>query len=141
MEDTRGWAIAQGTTGDDLPLLVRIKRYEDEFPRVRFPHRLDIAWPVSADAVDGLPTRTDMDAMQVFENRLCAAVEADAQATLCLVLTGAGEREWIFYCRDEHEFVQRLGNMPHDGAAYPIRIEYEHDPEWLYFADFLPQSE
>jgi hypothetical protein len=141
MEDTRGWAVAQGTTGDDKPLFVRLKRYEAAFPRASYPHRLDISWPASADAVDGLPTPADMDAMQSFENRLCAVVEPDAQASLCLVLTGAGEREWIFYTRDENEFVQRLGAMPHDDAPYPIRIEYEHDPQWLYFADFLPPQE
>ena len=140
MEDTRGWAIAQGETGDGEPLLVRIKRYEDDFPRARYPHRLDIAWPLSDEGIDGLPGKADMEAMQAFEDRICAAIERDSQSTLCLVITGVGEREWVFYCSDEHEFVQRLSTMPHDDKPYPIRIEYEHDPAWAFYADYLPQG-
>jgi hypothetical protein len=141
MADKQGWAIAQGETHDGQPMLLRIKQYEDAFPRARYEHRLNIVWPVAAGSVDGMPDQADMDAMQVFENRLCAAIEADSQATLGLVITGAGEREWVFYCRDAQEFMQRLSAMPHDGAPYPIRIEYERDPDWEFFRDYLPGSD
>src|SRR3546814_1048524 len=75
-------------------------------------------------------TRTDT----LFPTRRSSDL-ADSHSTLCLVITGAGEREWVFYTGDENEFVERLSNMPHDDAPYPIRIEYEHDPEWAFYVD------
>ena len=141
MEDTRGWAIAQCETDDGEPLMFRIKRYEDDFPRARYPHRLDISWPLFEEDSDGPPAKATLDAMQAFENRICAAIEHDSHSTLCLVITGDGEREWIFYCSDENEFVQRLSTMPHDDAPYPIRIGYEHDPEWGFYGGFLPEAD
>jgi hypothetical protein len=138
MEDQRGWAIAEGRTNEGRPLFVRIKKYEQAFPRSLYEHRLDISWPVSSHSVDGLPSPEEMTAMEIFENRVCSAVEADSQSTLSLVITGAGEREWVFYCRDPQEFSRRLSSMPHDNEPYPLHIEYELDQKWELFGSYLP---
>ena len=42
-----------------------------------------------------------------------------------MVLTGNGEREFVFFARDQKEFVRRLSQMPQETVRY--------DAGWDYF--------
>ena len=46
-EDTRGWVVVQFFNEEGEPLMARIKQYEGDFPRDRYPHRIDVFWPAS----------------------------------------------------------------------------------------------
>lgn len=141
-EDTRGWMVVQFFNEEGEPLMARIKQYEADFPRDRYPHRIDVFWPASEDAENGVPTQADIDAMAVFENRLCATLEPDRQSTLSLVITGGGEREWVFHTEDPQEFLSRLSAMPHDeGGRYPIEIQHEEDPGWALFDAYRAEDD
>lgn len=140
-EDTRGWVVVQFFNEDGQPLMARIKQYEAGFPRGRYPHRIDVFWPASEGAENGVPTPEDIDAMAVFENRLCAALEPDRQSTLSLVITGGGEREWVFHTEDPQVFLSRLSEMPHEDGRYPIEIQHEEDPDWTLFDAYQADDE
>ncbi len=49
-----------------------------------------------------------------------------------MVLTGGGQREYVFHTVDPSGFVQRLTEMPQEEERYPIAIYRYADPEWSY---------
>ena len=70
--------------------------------------------------------------MGVFEDRLVDATEHDEQAVLSMVLTGNGQREYVFHTRSTDEFLRRLTEMPQEIEAYPIEMHYTEDAVWEY---------
>ena len=79
---------------------------------------------------DGFPTKDELEKVHAFEDRLIEAVEHDEFAILSIVLTGNGQREFVFYTVDPQEFINRLTNMPQEEERYPIEIHCNEDPEW-----------
>ena len=70
--------------------------------------------------------------MCVFEDRLIEATELDAQSVLSLVVTGKGQREYVFHTKATDEFLRRLTDMPQKEEPYPIEIHHVTDPVWEY---------
>ena len=81
----------------------------------------------------GYPTPSELIRMHSFENDLVGAEESEGFSVLSMVLTGHGEREFVFYTSDPQEFVKRLSMMPQESNRYPIKIHRNNDPAWEYF--------
>lgn len=138
-EEAAGWLVVRFFNDDGEPLMARIRRYDAAFDRARYPHRINIFWPVAEDAENGMPTPSDLEAMARFESRLTDALERDGQSTLSLVVTGGGEREWVLHTEDPQQFLARLSAMPHeDERRYPVEITHEPDADWALFEAYLP---
>lgn len=86
----------------------------------------------------GLATRQELVRLHVFEDRLVGAVEQDMSSVLAAVVTGRGEREFVFFVKSPQEFVGRLSTMPQETERYPIEIRLNEDSDWLYFHDLAP---
>lgn len=125
------WSIAEGVA-NNAPIWIRFRHFPEEFPRNSYPERLNIFWRMSKLDEGGAPTSEEMDRAATFENRLVTAVEPDRFAVLSLVLTGGGEREYVFHALDANGFVQRLIDIPQEEDRYPITIYHYHDPDWAY---------
>ena len=82
----------------------------------------------------GLPDESESAKLEQFENRLIEAVERDSFAILAVVLTGGGEREFVFHSKDRAGFIDRLTHMPQEQARYPLNIQAYDDPAWDYDA-------
>ena len=41
----------------------------------------------------------------------------------------------FFHTPDPQEFINRLTNMPQESNAYPIEINCNEDPNWVYYYD------
>jgi hypothetical protein len=93
---------------------------------------LRILWPYEAEDTGAMPSIDDSTEMELFEDRLCVAVEIDAHAFLCAVLTYDGARQWVFYTQDVGECGRRLEGMPQNAEPYPIEIDAFDDPTWQY---------
>src|SRR5262245_21819661 len=61
-----------------------------------YPWMLAVLWAYAEPDTGGLPSPEAMEAMEVFENRICEAFETDAHAVLAAVLTFDGARQWVF---------------------------------------------
>jgi len=127
-----GWTIAEGHTGE-YPFQVRFRSIPADLPRSHFPQRLNIFWSMSEPDDRGYPSSEELVRLHAFEDRLVAAVEGDDFSVLCVVLTGRGEREFVFYTPDPQEFVQRLTQMPQEDEPYPIEIHANDDEDWEYY--------
>ena len=66
------------------------------------------------------------------------AIEHDSQSILSVVLTGNGEKEFVFHTADVELFLSRLTNMPQELGRYPITIIRNTDPEWDYLDSVIP---
>jgi hypothetical protein len=88
----------------------------------------------------GLGAAAELERLATFESRLCDAVETDRHSVLSVVLTWNGRREFVLHTADVDGFLARLGAMPHEDDKYPIEIQCEPDPEWVYDRSVTPPA-
>ncbi len=131
------WSLAQGDR-EAGPLLIRFRTPVlgpdgvDGYGRV-----LRILWAYAEEGSGELPAEPAVAAMERFEHRFCAAVEADGCAFLAAVLTFDGARQWVFYTGDVAECGRRLEAMPQESEPYPIDLDAFDDPAWDYLRDSI----
>jgi Family of unknown function (DUF695) len=126
------WVIAEGRTAE-YPYELRFCKIPVNFPRSQYPVRLNIFWSMASPRQDGLASPEDIQRMHVFEERVVAATENQQIAMLPLVLTGKGQREFVFFARSSEKFLQALSHMPQEDARYPIEIHQSDDATWTYY--------
>jgi hypothetical protein len=129
--DTLGWSIVKGSH-DGSPIVIRFRQFPVSFPRIDYPHCLNLFWSLAAPTDQGLPSTSDSESLSLFEDRLVGVVEPDNQAILSTVLTGKNQREFVFHTRDPQDFLRRLTEMPQEQERYPIQIQHSHDETWDY---------
>ena len=126
------WAIAEGTH-NELPLMIRFRsKLTPAIDVSSHPQLIRIYWEFGSHA-SGMPSNSDSEDMEVFENRLVEALESDLAGILTSVITTNGYREWVYYTTSIDTFAARLHNMPQEQEPYPIKIETEADPNWDYY--------
>ena len=106
--------------------------------RVAQPDRITLTWRYDADANNGMPTDDDKAGMDQLEDLLEPAVEIAGFSNLALVRTGDGVREWTYYARSGHEFLERMkAVLPgHPQFAGKVLVEVAADPGWSAYEDF-----
>src|SRR5436305_14015095 len=96
------WNVAQ-LEKNGKPLLVR---YRSERPpgaeAAAFPFLLSATWAYQPNEF-GLPAADEMELMDKFEDALASALETSQTAHLMVILTGNGERDWLWYASGEEE--------------------------------------
>ena len=130
------WSIAEGID-EGMPVITRFRNFDQSFPRSRYPKRLNIFWKFSNPKDNGLPSPEDSVQAEAFEDRLVEAVENDNHSILSMVLTGKGQREYVFHTSNANEFLQRLTAMPQEQDRYPIEINSFEDVDWNYDGSVL----
>jgi len=134
--DSIPWTLVKLTPNaenDGGIIFVRFRQFPPDFPRDQLPIRLNVFWTMSEPNSQGHPTDAEAARSEVFENRLVDAVEQDSSSLLTVVLTGNGQREFVFHTADDSDFLRRLNEMPQEPEQYPIKIVKVHDPAWDYF--------
>ena len=74
--------------------------------------------------------------MVLLEDTLESALEEEHFATLAMVSTGEGLREWTYYARSDNEFIARLNYSLAGMPAFPIEIHSASDPKWEVYEQF-----
>lgn len=74
--------------------------------------------------------------MNQLEDMLESVLEKDGFATLAMVSTGEGLRDWTYYTKSETEFMARLNYALAGIAAFPIEIHTASDPDWDVYERF-----
>jgi hypothetical protein len=100
-----------------------------------YPWRMVVLWPYAEAGSGALPSPQAREEMDVFEERICEAFGHDAHAVWVAVLTFDGARTWLFYTSDVEECMRRLEAMPQEAEPYPIEMEAEEDPKWMYLRE------
>jgi len=131
-----GWAVAQGRT-DAYSFQVRYRCFPADFPKSDYPVRLNLFWEMEHPLEDGMASSTDITLMQTFEERLVRTSELRGAAILAAVLTGRGEREFVFHVQDAGDFLPCLNDMPLEARPYPIKIFSSDDLDWEYLSNIV----
>ena len=135
--DTASWVIAESHTSEHS-FQIRFRKLPLGFERLPYPKRLNVFWSMRNPDEHGMATNGELENLHTFEDRLVAAVEQDESAMLVAVLTGRGEREFVFYVQDPQPFIKHLSEMPQEAERYPVEVHFEEDPAWGYFDALLP---
>jgi hypothetical protein len=132
-----GWSLGEGHTGQ-FPFQLRLRLVGPDFARELFPRRLNVFWSMQSSDDDGLPTHDELAALHRFEDRLVAAVEEARVAMLVAVITGSGEREFVFQASDPEQFLRCLTEMPQEEERYPVEMTVTDDPDWAFLDQLSP---
>lgn len=81
----------------------------------------------------------DHQRMNQLEDMLESVLKEDEFATLALVSTGEGLREWTYYAKSETELMARLNYALAGIPAFPIEIHIAYDPNWDVYEQFKRQ--
>jgi hypothetical protein len=127
-----GWIISEGEA-ENYRFQQRLRRVPEDFPRSSYPIRLNIFWAMERPLANGLASPEDIHFMHKFEDRIVRVTELDGTAVLTVVLTGRGQREFVFYARSSDDFLRHLSQMPQEKSRYPIEIHRGEDQDWTYF--------
>jgi len=74
--------------------------------------------------------------MNQLEDLLESVLKEDGFATLALVSTGEGLREWTYYAKSESEFIAHLNYALAGLPGLPIEIHVGCDPNWDVYERF-----
>jgi hypothetical protein len=135
----QSWAIAQSKNPTNGHVIVF--RYMDIFPpafnRANQATRAVVVWRYQTET--GMPMQSERKQMDAFEDLLEPALEKSGIATLALVSTGEGLREWTYYAKSEELFFQQLNNALKTHAKFPVEIHVGQDPTWSTYDQFVKQ--
>src|SRR5262249_54845373 len=118
------------------PLLIR---YRGERPPgvepSAFPFLLSATWGYQSNEV-GLPAPEEMALMDKFEDALASTLEASQTAYLMVILTGNGERDWLWYTCGEAEAMQQVNQALKGHKRYPVQFSVQRDRAWRAYTQF-----
>jgi len=129
------WATATSTNGERVIVFRFVSKLGTGTRRAHQRERIFLVWRFESET--GMPCNQDVQRMDDLEDALAPSVEADDFATLALVSTGNGLREWTYYADSSDEFMARLNVALSGLPPFPIEIHDAPDPEWQYYTDFV----
>jgi len=129
-EDDAVWSTAVATRSSDGHRIIYRYRseFDSRFKRSKYPDRIIISWKY--DSPDGMPPKAQHDSMDRLEHSLAPFVERPNVATLVIVSTGEGIREWIYYATSNDKFMSKLNEALHGQPRLPIEIDLWTEPTW-----------
>jgi hypothetical protein len=129
------WTVAE-LEKNGKPLLVR---YRSERPQsveaTEFPFLLSATWAYQPNEF-ALPLADELALMDKFEDALASELETSQTAHLMVVLTGNGERDWLWYTSGEAEAMQHVNQALKGHRPYPIQFSVQKDRSWKAYSQF-----
>lgn len=112
------------------------KTLHPAFATQSLPDRVIIVWKYESE--NGQPQSETHQGMNLLEDLLEPMTEGGKFATLALVSTGEGLREWTYYSKSADVFLDRFNALETEGEAeFPIELHAAKDPEWSMYKEFM----
>ena len=99
-----------------------------------FVYRIEVNWAYKPDD-KGMPDYATSRLMEQVTDALEAEFSKDPVAVNTGIYTGAGERNWVFYCRSLHIFQRKINTILAPSETLPLTFHAEEDPEWAEYAE------
>lgn len=99
-----------------------------------FVYRIEVNWAYKPDD-KGMPDYATSRLMEQVTDALEAEFSKDPVAVNTGIYTGAGERNWVFYCRSLHIFQRKINTILEPFETLPLTFHAEEDPEWAEYAE------
>jgi uncharacterized protein DUF695 len=124
------WSVLEGSA-DGKPLIVRARKgFPSSAVRLLFAQLMVIVWEYEEANESGMPAKEEHARMQAFEDALERGLEAGLNGIQAACVTGAGRKEWRYYCSSPEAFMEALNHDLGEHDPYPIDIRGFKDPEW-----------
>ena len=99
-----------------------------------FVYRIEVNWAYKPDD-KGMPDYATSRLMEQVTDAFEAEFSKDPVAVNTGIYTGAGERNWVFYCRSLHIFQRKINTILAPFETLPLTFHAEEDPEWAEYAE------
>lgn len=99
-----------------------------------FVYRIEVSWAYKPDD-KGMPDYATSRLMEQVTDALETEFSKDPVAVNTGIYTGAGERNWVFYCRSLHIFQRKINTILAPFETLPLTFHAEEDPEWAEYAE------
>ena len=133
------WATAQSRNpGNGRVIVFRyVQAFASGFSKAKQSTRVIVTWLYTSE--NGMPSPAERKRMDALEDLLAPAVEATGVATLALVSTGEGLREWTYYAKSEQAFLGKVNQALQRHPKFPIDIHVAEDKAWRTYEQFVQQ--
>src|SRR4051794_4239519 len=123
-----GWIVTTSKQHDHLLLLkVRAEVPADVQP-AKYPNAVEMHWKYAPDS-KGMPAEKVVTQIAKFEATL-DPLQGDRVGYLMMIVTGSGERTWLWYAADPKAFAKELNQLI-PGHPFPITMNAAaKEPDW-----------
>lgn len=124
-----GWLLTQSK---DKRLLVKVRNAVPETASpAKYPHAIEVHWKYIPDPL-GMPAEKVVAQIAKFE-AATDPIQGDRAGYLMMVVTGNGERTWLWYVADPKVFAAALNRLI-PGHPFPIALNIAaKEPDWKTF--------
>ena len=84
----------------------------------------------------GLPSVQDEEVFFQFEDAQLKSLEVDGLSIHVAAVTKNGVKDFLFYLRDPHLFLQRAEQFKNAYPQFHVECEIAPDPQWNQYEDF-----
>ena len=133
----RTWATAVSSRpSDDRKIVYRyVQEYLPSFDRARYSTRITLSWRYESPS--GMPSTSERESMDRFEDLLEPQLEPTLLASLALVRTGDNLRQWTYYTKSESGFRAKLEQAIRSAGGAPVEASAVSDPAWRVYEQFV----
>lgn len=124
------WSLAEGRE-EGRRLLFRVR--DQTPPGIQpkdYPILLNIYWRFQDSDNDGMPSSPTLARMRELEET-SDELEPAGHGFLTLSITGNQRKEWIWYIRDQGQFMIEVNRVLAGHNPFPIEFQTQLDSEWL----------
>jgi hypothetical protein len=123
-----GWVATVSKQGNSL-LSVKVRNdIPPDAQPAKYPNAIEMHWKYAPDA-KGLPSEKVVSQIAKLEATL-DPIQGDRVGYLMMIVTGAGERTWLWYVSDPKAFAASLNHLI-PGHPFPITLSAAgKDPDW-----------
>src|SRR4051794_21655895 len=123
-----GWVVTTSKQADSLLLLKVRNEVPPDAQPAKYPNAIEMHWKYAPDS-KGMPAEKVVTQIAKFEAAL-DPIQGDHLGYLMMVVTGTGERTWLWYVSDPKAFGAALNRLI-PGHPYPITLNAAAvEPDW-----------
>jgi hypothetical protein len=129
------FSVLQGNV-DGHPMFAMIDMGLRNSPeRQALPFFLSISTSLTNPTSDGLPTRSDADNLNGWEDAVDAGLQSAGKHAFVGRVTWNGHRELLYYLKDQQTAIEALKALSEAHSTRPFSFTSERDERWMK-ADF-----
>ena len=132
MQTSNEWFVADAEN-EGKPLIVRGRLFLDTVRQSgRFATRIALVWQYGGDS-KGMPTDKETQGLDLLNEQLRQALEADGVAVLTAIFIGNRTARYEYYGTSAEAFGQVVEQ------PLPVQIGAESDPQWSRYIEMIEQ--
>ena len=123
-----GWLVTESKQNDKL-LLLKVRQEIPSYALpAKYPNAIEMHWKYTPDPL-GMPAEMVVSQIAKFEAAV-DPIQGDHIGYVMMIVTGSGERTWLWYVADPKVFAAALNRLI-PGHAFPITLSAGvKEPDW-----------